>query len=163
MFFLHPVDHRVHLLGCTPTLQTPCSPISLLIVWCLWWALLLLTNISSSPSHTHRRMAAPQPLKVGVALWLVYPKNGSLLLGSIRSYDSPCPPFSCPPKAWSLMLKCGVMHGHPGTLNWLNYRHCWAMLDLRFGSLFVTAAQPNLSWLILSVKNQMPSLSWVSL
>lgn len=60
MFFLLPVDH-VYFLGCMPTLQTSYSPISLLTVWSLRWALLLLINICSSPylPDTHGKIANP--------------------------------------------------------------------------------------------------------
>lgn len=48
-------------------------------------------------------------------------------------------------KAWSLMLKCGIVDGPLGTLKWLYYRYCWATLDLSLGGCLLL--QHNLTCL----------------
>ena len=105
----------------------------------------------------------PQSLKVGVAMWLACPKNDSLLPGSTRNHDAPCSPVSCHKKSLKPhfeMWYCGWSSGNPQVVILqilLNHT------GFEFGGLFVIAAQPNLSWLILSIMNQMTSWSWVCL
>ena len=58
------------------------------------------------------------------------------------------------------MWCCGWSSGNPQVVT---LQILLSHTGFEFGGLFVIAAQPNLSWLILSVMNQMTSWSWVCL
>ena len=58
------------------------------------------------------------------------------------------------------MWCCGWSSGNPQVVT---LQILLSHTGFEFGGLFVIAAQPNLSWLILSVMNQLTSWSWVCL
>lgn len=163
MFFLLPVDH-VYLLGCMPTLQTSYSPISLLTVWSLRWALMLLINICSflyPPIHMGRLRTLVLEGKSGYVTGM----SNKWLTSAWEHQEPRCSMLSLLLPQQSLkphveMWYCGWSSGNPQVVI---LQILLSHTGFEFGGLFVIAAQPNLSWLILSVMNQMTSWSWVCL